>query len=294
MNKLCAAILAAVAGGALLFPAASADAATVKPGPGSRPASSAGPLVLPNGYTLVQAGPLTAASGAQTHGSVSCPGTRQPSGGGAFVSSDALTTAVNSSYPSGQSWAVDINNTSGASTNFYVYAICLAHAAGYTVVASSSSVGDSTQSWAADCPAHTGVFGGGALSGTSSTGVNINSTVPNQLAKGATAWRVAMSSSDSTESGFTVYAVCRPKPKGYSIQFNAAVVNPAGGQTVTDAFCPGSSLPVGGGGFSGFFTADTAVTMSASWPGDSYWAVDENNGGTASRSLEAAVVCAGT
>ena len=58
-------------------------------------------------------------------------------------------------------------------------------------------------------PGKTGVLGGGAESATLSTGVNINSTLPDQLSGGKTAWQAAMTSSDSSTSRFTVYAVCR-------------------------------------------------------------------------------------
>lgn len=302
MRKICAALLAGVAGSTLLLQATAAGAATVKPVPGhgitkTAPARGSSPSVLgmPKGYTVVNSGALVAVNGMQTAGSVTCPGTKQPSGGGVVVLSDALTTSVNSSYPQGQRWDVYVNNTSGSDTYFYVYAVCLAKAAGYTVVTTTDTVTDSTQSAAADCPAHTTVLGGGALSHTFSTGVAINSTVPNQLTGNHTAWRVAMTSSDSTTSGFTVYAICRGKPAGYSIQFGVGVDNTAGAQDVATVSCPGSSVVIGGGGFTGFASTDTALNMNSTWPRADYsWGVAENNGGTIDRSLYAAAICAGT
>jgi hypothetical protein len=302
MRKICSALLAGVAGGALLLQATAAGAATVKPVPGhaitkTAPARGASPHVLgmPKGYTEVNSGPLDAVNGTQTLGSVTCPGKEQPSGGGVIVLSDALGASVNSSYPDGQSWIAYVNDTSGSDTDFYVYAVCLAKSAGYTVVTATGTVADSTQSVAADCPAHTTVLGGGAVSNTYSTGVAINSTVPNQLKGSHTAWRVAMASSDATTSNFTVYAICRAKPAGYSIQFGSGVDNTAGAQDDATVSCPGSSVAIGGGGFSAFASTDTAIDMNSTWPGADYtWGVAENNGGTIDRSLYAAVICAGT
>ncbi|HEY3734831.1 MAG TPA: hypothetical protein VGL63_13045 [Streptosporangiaceae bacterium] len=284
MNTMRSAMLAGLLGGALLLPATTAAAATT------------GILAVPKGYTIVTAF-LDAPTGKQTHGSVTCPGKEQPSGGGAFIEHDDLADNINSSYPSGQSWDVDINNVSGSDTTYYVFAVCLAFSAGYTVVSSSfpGTVGDDTASWAVTCPADTKVVGGGAVSNSSSTAVDIDSTVPNQLTGGHTAWRVAISSSDAMQSDFQVYAVCRPKPAGYSIQFGSPVL--AGPDRETDASvnCPGASVVIGGGGFASFATADDAIDMNSSWPtGSSQWAIAENDGETIGRDIEAAVVCAGT
>ena len=80
---------------------------------------------------------------------------------------------------------------------------------------------DGTTSQAAQCPSGTEVTGGGAISDTLSTTVNINSTVPNALAGNESAWRVAMSSSGGLNSDYTVYAVCQAKPAGWSMQGRA-------------------------------------------------------------------------
>lgn len=298
MNRMYAAMLAGAAGGTLLLTAiatVAAPAAGATAAPRYVPGEPAGQFP-PKGYEIIKAGPLTAPGGTQTQGTVTCPGKKQPSGGGAYVTSSSLAAGVNSSYPSGQSWDVSINNGSGVSTDFYVYAVCLNYSPGYSVVTSIPYlVGDGTLSGTAQCPGKTGVLGGGAESATLSTGVNINSTLPDQLSGGRTAWQAAMTSSDSTASRFTVYAVCRPKPAGYTIDFGQIVTNGPGAQTLAEADCPGASVPIGGGHVTGFTASDTAVGTNATWPQtDANWAAVENNGGTASRTLEAAVVCAGS
>lgn len=67
---------------------------------------------------------FTAPTGKQTTGGTACPAGQTVVGGGA--SSDSLSPAVNinSSYPVGISWVVDMNNASGASSVIFAYAIC--------------------------------------------------------------------------------------------------------------------------------------------------------------------------
>jgi hypothetical protein len=255
------------------------------------------PFGLPTGYTVVTSA-FAAAPGVQTAGEVRCPGTEQASGGGAVIASSDVNANLNSSYPTsdGQWWIVDVNNASSSSTAVTVYAICMAHSSSYQVVSSGPypAFANWVSSQATQCPAGTGVTGGGAVSNSFATDVNINSTLPNVLAKGHTAWRVAMASSDPNDSYFTVYAVCRPKPTGYSIQTapgSQVAPNDENSSTVT---CPGASVPIGGGGFSSFLTSDTRLAMNSSYPNGNTWVIFENNGGNLIRSFYATAVCAGS
>jgi hypothetical protein len=103
-----------------------------------------------------------------------------------------------------------------------------------------------------------------------------------------------MASSDPAGVSFTVYAVCRPKPLGYSIQWGLnQQLQPysEGEATVT---CPGASVPTGGGGFTGYSTQDAWIAMNSSGPYGQSWVVYENNDENVVRSFDAAVVCAGT
>jgi len=305
-HKLSAVLLAGVAGGTLLLSATAAGAAVARPhGPASgreaaknAPVLSAAsriPAALPKGYTVVTS-TFTAFAGAQDADQTNCPGTRQPVGGGAFVSSSDLQVNLNRSYPWRHSWIVSVGNASASSTPVTAYVICMAHSASYKVVqsAAASVSPESVNSQAAVCPAHTVVTGGGAVPDSAATDVNINSTVPNTFAGGRTGWRVAMASSDPSSVSFTVYAVCRPKPVGYSIQWGLnQQLQPysEGAATVT---CPGASVPIGGGGFTGYSTQDAWITMNSSGPDNQGWVVYENNDENVARSLDAAVICAGT
>ena len=78
----------------------------------------------PKGYQIVSSGSLGSPANQQVHGSVGCPSGKTLLGGGVFVTSSSVLVNVNSDYPSGNGWAADVNNASGAATTFSVYAIC--------------------------------------------------------------------------------------------------------------------------------------------------------------------------
>ena len=103
-----------------------------------------------------------------------------------------------------------------------------------------------------------------------------------------------MASSDPSSASFTVYAVCRPKPVGYSIQYGANLpLGPfaEGEATVT---CPGASVPIGGGGFTAYDVQDGSITMNSSGPDGQSWLIYENNDEDVTRGFAAATICAGT
>lgn len=306
LRNLGLAMMAFTAGSTLLLSASAAGAATqphphVITGtkiPSAAPAAPHHRLFnLPNGYTVVTA-VFTAAAGVQSAGFVACPGTEQATGGGAFADSSDLFVNINSSYPSsdGSEWLADVNNGSSLQTNFTVYAVCMAHSASYQIVSSGPWTASSNwvSSEAANCPAGTGVTGGGAVSDSHATDININSTVPNALAHGHTAWRVAMGSYDPNDTTFTVFAVCRPKPTGYSIQTGPVESLQPKAETEAVVSCPGASVPIGGGGFTSFHTNDTLLAMNTSAPSGNEWTIYENNAETIPNSVYATAICAGT
>jgi hypothetical protein len=306
IRKLSAVLLAAAAGSTLLLSATAAGAAVAGPHGQtsgrevmkSAPVPSAPAQItatLPKGYTVVTSN-FTAFAGAQDADQTNCPGTKQPVGGGAFVSSSDLQVNLNRSYPWSNSWIVSVGNASASSTPVTGYVICMTHLAAYKVVQSApASVGpDSVNSQAAVCPAHTVVTGGGAVPDSAATDVNINSTVPNTFAGGRTGWRVAMASSDPSDVNFTVYAVCRPKPLGYSVQWGLNQQLQPYSEGEASVTCPGASVPIGGGGFTGYSTGDAWIAMNSSGPYGQSWAIYENNDENVVRSFDAAVICAGT
>jgi hypothetical protein len=257
-------------------------------------AASASSLNLPAGYRMVVSGLFTATNGQQSHGFVTCPGTKVPASGGAEVFASSTAVDMNSSYPSGQSWAVDVNNTSGSDHVFEVWAVCITHVTSYTVVSVSTPEGGmSTQFASVACPTHTAVVGGGVFSSSASTGVNINSTVPDQLAHGVTEWTAAMANATTTTPSYTVYAVCRSKPFGYTLLYEDPATLLPGAQDQSEANCPTEQSPIGGGGFTNYQTTDTQLAMSSTYPYTTGWSVYGTNGGSITRSVEAAVICVG-
>jgi len=306
IRKLSAAILAGAAGGTLLLSASAAGAAVTPSHHRSsgrdaiksatvRLAAPRVPFSLPTGYTVVTKA-FTAYAGSQTPVAVQCPGTEQPTGGGAWVASSDLSVNINSSLPEGSSWAVDVNNPLTTPTNATVYAVCMAHSRYYKVVSSGPATvaPEQVNSTAAVCPTGTTVVGGGGQSSTANTDVSINSTVPNLFAGGHTGWRVAMASSDLYTTNFTAYAVCRPKPTGYSIQTGGTVVNGPYSETQAYVTCPGASVPIGGGGFSNYQQYDGWIGMNSSYPQGDAWVIYENNYENLTKSAAAMAICAGS
>jgi hypothetical protein len=297
--------VAFAAGSTLLLPAAAAGAAVtgshhaagvhITKGPAPKPARL--PFTLPAGYTLATS-TFTAGPQSQTGDDAPCPGTEQATGGGALVDSSDVVVNINSSYPAsdGSYWAVDVNNASATATNVTVYAVCLAHSSSYTIVTSGpwDAPANFVASQAAECPIGTKVTGGGAFSDSSATDININSTVPNQLAKGRTAWRVAMGSYDPNDSHFFVYAVCQAKPAGYSIQTGNPVAMAPYGESEDIATCPGASVPIGGGEFTSFLTSDVGLALNSSFPYQKSWDVYENNDENLTKSFYPVAICAGS
>lgn len=305
-RKLSTVLLAGAAGSTILLSATAAGAAAAGPHghTGGREATKSAPVVSaapqipsasPKGYTVVTSD-FTAYAGSQDADTAQCPGAEQPAGGGAFVSSSDLQVNLNRSYPYGGGWIVSISNASASSTPVTAYAICMAHSPHYKVVQSApASVNpESVNSQAVVCPAHTSVTGGGAYSSSPATDVNINSTVPNTFAGGRTGWRVAMASSDPYSASFTVYAVCRPKPAGYSIQWGPMQHLGPYSEGAASVTCPGASVPIGGGGFTAYNTQDGWIAMNSTGPYGQGWVVYENNDENLVRGLGAAAICAGT
>jgi hypothetical protein len=63
--------------------------------------------------------------GTQSFGSVRCPAVGQTVTGGGVFGSAGLQQSVNSSFPLGDNgWGAYMNNTSGSTASFQVYAVC--------------------------------------------------------------------------------------------------------------------------------------------------------------------------
>jgi hypothetical protein len=245
----------------------------------------------PAGYLIVSAS-FTANNGVQTRGTVACPKkgsvARMPQGGGGIIASSSLSANLNSSFPNGNTWNVDVNNNSGASTTFVVYAVCAVPGKKYQVVSASVTNSAGVQSSAtAVCPSGTKVLGGGGFSSAGSVFVNINTSLPT-----SNGWRVDENNATATSVTVTAEAVCSAQSKKahYGITIGAPVTNAAGAETHAEALCPSGRVELGGGGFSG--SGSTSVSMNGSSPFAGGWSVYENNGSASDTTITAYVVCA--
>jgi hypothetical protein len=148
-------------------------------------------------------------SGAQAFASVACPSHRIVVGGGVLSFSGSTLTNINSSYPVGNGWGAYMNNTYPSSTSFKVFAICRHSISGYSILNSGpvANPNNGTQTIASVgyCPGSAAkAISGGALSGSFSTSVNLNSSFPNAGA----GWTTFEQNFSSAASSVTTYAIC--------------------------------------------------------------------------------------
>jgi hypothetical protein len=106
------------------------------PGPqGIQGAAGAAGPPGPTQVTFVHTGLIKAPTGTATSGRADCPSGQVPTGGGAeFVyipgeTRESIKTSIPVKYPFGApyptAWLVWVNNTTGSSVSFLVYAICV-------------------------------------------------------------------------------------------------------------------------------------------------------------------------
>jgi hypothetical protein len=262
-------------------------------GPSTAPASIAPALLpagLPKKYVSLQSALLSAPAGLQTRGTLSCPTATVPLGGGVSISSGDLRANVNSSFPNGATWIADINNASGANTTFRLFVICGTAPRNYQIVqpADTTAVAGSQAQSTANCPTGTVPYGGGGISRSPDTTVNMNSTFPT-----GNGWRTDMNNASGLSNTFTSLAICGKKLKGYNV-VSGANSDVAAGLLVGGeaAVCPGASVPLGGGVV--VFSSDVHANINAMFPsnGDAYSSF-VSNGSPFSFAQSARVVCAG-
>ena len=243
---------------------------------------------------MVNSGSLSVAAGTQTRGVATCPAKTVPYGGGAEVTSNSMTTNINSSFPTATGWNADINNAGSAPDTFVVFAVCAKKNASYSIVV-SSPVSNTTQNrGTAVCPAGTKVMGGGSLSNSGSVLVNMNSTFPQKVGKGQSAtyqWATDENNAAGGAPTFVVYAVCG-HAAGYTLVAGTPQVDPAMTQTGAIAVCPSGKVPLGGGALSS--SGNVAVDLNTSQPASATWEAFEDNNATGAPTITAYAICAGT
>jgi hypothetical protein len=277
-------VLALTLGGGVLLSSAGARAAAAGQG--------RAPVPGPAGYTVVNSGWLTAPSGQTTFGGVSCPGSEVPTGGGAITTSRSTAVGINSSYPDGYEWQVWFANTSGSSTSFDVYEVCIDEPADYEIVPSRtiSQAPMSMATASVRCP-NTGTVavGGGLEQNSLNTAVSINSAF--FLSQGKV-WEGTLANGSTKKLKMDVFAICMPPPAGYLIK-KKKVTLPAGTVTFAQALCPSGSVSLGGGEDAApAITPYVDITLDSSYPNQSAWGTFEGNGTTSAVTGEVMAACA--
>jgi hypothetical protein len=241
----------------------------------------------PAGYVRVQSAVLSAPSGQQTEGTVSCPGNKVPVGGGVTISANDLNDNINTSYPAGKSWIAYVNS-GGASTTFTVSAICVNKPKGYQVVESSAVSNPPGQNGeAVSCPGSTVPWGGGVDSTSGSVGVNVNSTYPS----GPQTWTAYMNNSTGTTAGFFVLAVCANRPHLYS-QPAEIGTNGEDSEDLGTGTCGHGQVVVGGGAYSS--SSSVYVNLNSTYStGKTQWRSWVNNNTFDTPSFTAYATCVG-
>lgn len=150
----------------------------------------------------------------------------------------------------------------------------------YDVAAHSANNGDSV------CPAKTVPLGGGVLVASTSVLADINTSSPLTFA-----WDVFIQNRGSSDSTFTVFAICATKPANWRIVGGPLQTVPPHSQLVdVVASCPSGQVLGGGPDFEG--ELQPASTVNSSFPfGSSVWRVDANNGSAVSQDVESAAIC---
>jgi hypothetical protein len=165
------------------------------------------------GYVLETSGNVSVGANAQAGFTVFCPAGTRILGGGASSPSDSLAENINSSYPvsppNPYGWHVDFNNDTALAGEFGVYALCSTYPAktGYTVFTGTEEPNPAGTNSVADavCPSGLSVLGGGVISGSGATTVDINSTYP--LSRGS-GWEDLENNGSTANAVISPYGIC--------------------------------------------------------------------------------------
>lgn len=250
----------------------------------------------PAGYKLVNSGFITVANNAQVFGRATCPrmttgAIRRPQSGGVFFTSSSLFANVNSSYPDadGVSWDAYVNNDSGVSSSFEVWAVCARPRTGYTRVETAGLINPngSQNSFTQVCPTGKKVLGGGAYL-TSAGYANINSSYPS-----GNGWHVDANNGSGFDETFDVFAICSSYPVStthYGVHVGSFVDNPPSTETPVTLNCPTGQSSLGGGVFSN--STSTSVNINGTQPVTGGWVSWMNNATSNDQSILPYVICA--
>ena len=160
----------------------------------------------PKAYKVITGASLTNPAASQTHATAACAGKSKLLGGGGYSSSPFTQVNLNSSYPTGKTWAIDMNNASTGAASTQAYAICGQQVKGLVALTGDTEINSPGTEDLADvtCTGSKVALSGGVFSDTTSTSENINSLVPETSAL----WRSYMNNTDPVLHHITSHVIC--------------------------------------------------------------------------------------
>jgi len=159
----------------------------------------------PRQYQVVEASQIVA-TGSQSTLAASCPAGTVVLGGGALSDSGSLGSNINGTYSEGSwAWRTDSNNATAGPVAIHDFAICGKAPYGYlTVPGATLTVPAGTEASAsATCPGKAVPLGGGGISYTDQTSVNLNTSRPD-----AHGWRTYENNASPVDAFLQVALVC--------------------------------------------------------------------------------------
>jgi hypothetical protein len=260
----------------------------------ARATSGAAATKKPAGYAIASATfPLP--NGLQTPGSVTCPVKKGaqtvPLSGGALIQTDSLDASISSSFPTAHGWSVTVNNTSGAGSQFTVYAVCVKKPNAYVQQQSPATQdpADSISETNDFCPKGDLLTGGGIISSSTSTQVSLNSSWP----ASEQTWSILFNNFSSSSATVSLVVVCakfNTKKVSFEYISGGQDSNPAGQETATEAECSSGLSVLGGGSQS--VGPSLSVSINSSFPFTGGWIGDVSNTGSQGNTVTTFIVCA--
>jgi hypothetical protein len=264
--------------------------------PGGAAAAARGAaLKPPRGYRVVSSTTVFALSGEQTRGLVTCPRGLVPLSGGAHIDSLDPFIGVNSSFPLGNQWVVDVNVFGGADVPFEVTAVCAHQPKNYAVIVGPlvSSEAGSQERGVVSCPQGSEPLGGGVATSSAEVTVNVNDTFPaGPVPPGSTdTWITFINNTGADDTDFSVRAVCGKLPGYQDGTPGPDLLNPANSVTRNVASCPAPTVPIGGGALSS--SSNLRVGIGGMGPSGSDFVTFMNNASGDDAFTFTLVICAG-
>jgi hypothetical protein len=257
-------------------------------------AGSAG-AAAPPGYNSPDS-LLVAQPGTVSSGSVKCAsGTVAWGGGVGFLGSNRLSETnvkQSSALSGGAGWKGSVNNQSGSTQLFAVYALCADRPTTYQILDSgkiNNPAGTRAAATTRNCPNGTVVLGGGVVT-TGGLGVDLNESLPPNVF--FQKWSAVVDNNSGGSDSIQAQVVCGTQPPGYVMPTSPDTnVQPNNFVSATEP-CPAGHTLIGGGVWSsdGIDTLSN-VTEDSPFEGTS-WNVIMTNQSSTEEMMFVVAICA--